>query len=114
MPAEDARLLRRTVKGQFELPRASIIGLKPVPLWRFTFEFGALPALRGIAEFHASVGKYFCINDPVAGLKLRVAITNLDLQSAVGTADTAGPIGWNLQKHLSVENRIIRMFELHA
>jgi hypothetical protein len=100
------------VKEQIDLPGPSKIRLEAVPLWRITLQSDALSALHCIADFHTSIAKYLGIDDSVADLKLSVAITNLDLQIAVKAAGTTVSIGWNLQNHLAVENRIIWVFEL--
>jgi hypothetical protein len=81
-------------------------------LWRVTLKFDALSGLHRIADFHASIAKHLGIDNSIAGLKLSVAITNLNLQIPVRAADATFPICWNLQKHLSVENHIIRLFDL--
>ena len=100
------------MKEHFDFPGASKIGLESVPLWRITFQSDALSALRGVADFHASVAKHFGIDDSVTDLELSVATTNLNLQVAVEAADTTVPIGWNLQDQLSIESDIIRIFDL--
>jgi hypothetical protein len=100
------------VKEQIDLSSASKIGLESVPLRRITFQSYPLSALHCIADFHASIAKYFGIDDSLADLKLSVATTNLNLQIAVQAAGTTVSIGWNLQNHLSVEHYIIRVFEL--
>jgi hypothetical protein len=73
-------------------------------LWRrITLQSDALSALYRVADFHASIAKYLGIEDPVAGLKLSVTITNLDLQIAESAADATFPIRWNLQSHLPLK-----------
>jgi hypothetical protein len=84
------------VKKQVELASPSKIRFKSVSLWRRPFQFDALSALYGVADFHGSIAKNLRVADPVASLKLSVAITNLDLQIAVRAADTTMPIGWHL------------------
>jgi hypothetical protein len=90
------------VNEQIDLPRASPIGLESVPLWRVTYQFDALSTLRRVADFHASIAQHFDIDHSVADLKLGVAITNLDLQSAEKAAGTTISIGCNLQNRLSI------------
>src|SRR4051812_2539180 len=73
--AENARLVRRTVKEQVDLPSPAKIRLKSVPLWRLALQFDALSALHRVADFHASIAKHPGIDDPVAAFKLSVATT---------------------------------------
>jgi hypothetical protein len=100
------------MKEQIDLPSSSEIGLESVSLRRIAFQPDALPALHGIADFHAAIAKNLGINDALADFKLRVAITHLNLQIAVKAAGTTVAIGCNLQNHLDVESDIIRLFEL--
>ena len=97
---------------QINLSSPSKTVLESIPLWRVAFQSDALSALHCIADFHTTIAEYLGIDDSVANLKLSVAITNLDLEIAVKAADTTFSIGWNLQNNLSVENCIIRVFEL--
>ena len=88
-----------TVNEQIDLPSASKIGLESVPLWRLTFQPHTLSAMHRVADSHASIVKYFGIDDLIADLKLSVATANLNLQIAVKAAGATVPIGWNLQNH---------------
>ena len=113
MSTENARFIRGTLKEQIDLTSTAKIGLETVPLWRSAFQSDALSALHRIADFHASIAKYFGVDDSFTHLKFRVTLANLNLQMAVKAAHAIVPIRWNLKDHFSIESYIVRVFDLY-